>query len=111
MKKLSLLILIAFAFMAFPQTSKITGGIILAAPAPEDTTDHKLYVPPVPACTVIIYPVIREHLNLGKGDKVKLILRTNPKDSSSFTELWQWDYKQKEKDSSVLMIKANFIDK
>jgi len=107
---LSIMVLFLIGF-AYPQTMKIGGGVILAAPAPEDTTDHKVYVPPVPACTVIIYPVIRETLILGKGDKVRMILRTKPKDSASYTELWQWDYKQAQKDSSTLMIKANFIDK
>lgn len=107
---LSIMVLLLIGF-AYPQSVKLGGGAILAAPAPEDTTDHKVYVPPVPACTVIIYPVIRENLTLGKGDKVRLILRTKPKDSALYTEQWQWDYKQAQKDSSVLLIKVNFIDK
>jgi hypothetical protein len=111
MKKILAIMVFLLIGFDYSQTAKIGGGVILSAPAPSDTTDHKVYMPPVPACTVIIYPVIREHLILGKGDKVRLILRTKPKDSATYTELWQWDYKQAQKDSSVLIIKANFIDK
>jgi hypothetical protein len=111
MRKMMFMVIALLIGFAYSQSAKFGGGIIMAAPAPEDTTDHKVYVAPVPACTVIVYPVIRENLKFGKNDKVRLILRTKPKDSSTYTELWQWDYKQAVKDSSILMIKANFIDK
>jgi hypothetical protein len=109
--KYMILVVLFSAMVCFGQKASDPIARNIVTFTPEDSSDRKVYVPPVPACTVIVYPVIRENIYLGKGDKVRLIFRTKPKDSSSFTELWQWDYKQTEKDSSLLLIKATFIDK
>lgn len=77
--------------------------------APEDSADRKVYVPPVPACTVIFYPVIREQTRMGKGDKSRLIYRFKAKDDTAYTTLWQWDYKLTNGDSVTEMIKANLV--
>lgn len=76
---------------------------------PDDSSDRKVYVPPVPACTVIFYPVIREHVRIWKNDRLRLILRSKPKDSAVYTELFQWDFQLKETDSATAMFKVNII--
>jgi hypothetical protein len=109
MKRFSFLLLIAFVLVAFSQTVKTGGGTIMAAPAPEDSADRKIYVPSVPACTVVFYPVIREDMRIGKNDRVRLILRSKPKDSSTYKELWQWDYQLKNSDSANVLYKVNIV--
>jgi hypothetical protein len=101
-----------FVGFAYAQKAKIGGGVILAAPAPEDSSDRIVYVQPIAGHNDTLYPVIRETLKLGKGDRTRLRYEIKRKDSASYADVFpRWDYKQTEKDSSKQLLKVDFINK
>jgi hypothetical protein len=98
--KYAILFLIAVVTLCFGQVH---------APTASDSADQKVYVPPVPACTLIYYPVLRETQVMHKNDKVRVIFRIKENDSTTFAELFSYDYKLKFGDSGTYLLKGNLI--
>jgi hypothetical protein len=103
------LFLIVAVALCFGQIGGGGKQLPLMTPAESDSADQKVYVPSVPACTVIYYPVLRENLIMHRNDRVRIIFRIKERDSATFAELFSYDYKLKFGDSGTYILKGNLI--
>lgn len=108
MKRIIVLVLL-IAGMAIAQTAAPGTPSIIKLPDVSDSVDKKVYVPPVPACTVIYYPVLRDVIPMGKNDKIRVRVSLKPKDSADFTTIWTYTYKFEVKDSGNYIINARLV--